>query len=232
MKDHGLLFQDDMVLAYLEGRKTQTRRPAKLTSQGLLKLRGNRAAVLRDHGPVWCPAGGDSEQPLTGPDLERHSPFGQAGDRLWVREAAMLSTMSGSGGITDTIWLNYRAGNDRLCPTHHREDPGPYQYDRWTPSMSMPRWAARLVLPIVSVRVERVRDITERDARAEGVERLELTSGILPDVPPPFNRVHPMTSSYREAFLTLWRELYGTKHPPETAWCWVVETEPYQGANK
>ena len=65
----------------------------------------------------------------------------------------------------------------------------------------MPRWACRLVLPLVSVRVERVQDITEEDAKAEGVE--------------------PIGGSYREGFRAVWESIYGTWDL--NPWVWVAE---------
>ena len=71
-----------------------------------------------------------------------------------------------------------------------------------------PRWASRITLNHWR-RVERLQAITEADAQAEGVERIELTSGIIEEIPPPFNRVHPMTSTYRDAFAKLWDKING-----------------------
>jgi hypothetical protein len=76
-------------------------------------------------------------------------PFGQPGNsRLWVRETWLKTT----GG---TIW--YRADGHDIAKGH------------WRPSIFMPRWACRLVLELTAVRVERVQDISEADAKAEGV---------------------------------------------------------------
>ena len=120
-----------------------------------------------------------------------------------------------------------RAANELLSPTHHRENWSPYAADRWTPSMSMPRWAARLVLPIVSVRPERVCDITEQDARAEGVIRTQAPRAFWDDFDEP-----PIWSSYRAAFEALWDSIYASTCPFASGWCWVIETKPYQGATR
>jgi len=220
MREIPLLCTDEVVRAYLSVRKTQARRPIKWAVNQV----GEPADHLCQIGTTgrWIawrgPADQEACQQLTdrayGSDDAFKAPC-QPGDRVWIREcfAKVHDDLPTSACL-------YRADFD--CDVEWT----------WQPNIHMPRWAARIVLPVVSVRAERVCDISEADAMAEGVERLELTSGILPDVPPPFNRVHPMTSSYRDAYHALWRSLYGDKHPPETSWCWVIETEPFKGASK
>lgn len=90
----------------------------------------------------------------------RFSPHGVRGDRLWIRETCAPGFYATNEPPTDTA---YRADyiNARLD-----EIPDPV---RWTPSIHMPRWASRITLEIVDVRVERLQDITEEDARAEGL---------------------------------------------------------------
>jgi len=81
------------------------------------------------------------------------------------------------------------------------------------PSIHMPRWASRITLPLVSVRVERVQDISEKDAWAEGVRSTDYgwtdgTTGY-------------DTVSAREAFRELWDSIYGTWDA--NPWVWVAE---------
>jgi len=215
-KDHGLLFTDAMVRAYLAGHKTQTRRPLRLPRQWGDQVQHQD---LEASG-FWCCYPGRSTHHWQYGDDRLPQQY-HAGDRLWVREAARLSSASGYGGVTDTVRLCYRAANELLSPTHHRQDWSPYAADRWTPSVSMPRWAARLVLPIVSVRAERVRDITEKDALAEGVlhRSCDTYSAMHDDDP-------------RQDFTQLWDSIYGNRYPHETAWCVVIETTPYQEATR
>lgn len=129
MKERPILFSGPMVRAILEGRKTQTRRVAKIHGYGL------------DDRPVFG-----------------RSPFGEPGDRLWVRE-----TFCGSC-VRDPAYI-YRATD---------ENPSHLFQPRWRPSIHMPRWASRLTLEVTAVRRERLRDITDDAARAlvEGVQNV------------------------------------------------------------
>lgn len=84
-------------------------------------------------------------------------PYGPVGRRLWVRETWRVDT-----GNEGTSCVMYRAD----------ANPSTDGY-KWNPSLLMPRWASRITLEVVSVRVERLQDITEEDAKAEGVEPYE-----------------------------------------------------------
>lgn len=192
MKEHPLLMQGPLVRATLEGRKTQTRRPIKPQPR------------VSDRGcPSWGTGRGNRRLPgipiqscggklVSVPDLlEGMGPLGRAGDRLWVRET-WTAAMHDPKGPADCL---YRADDNRGV-----EDLGEA---KWTPSIHMPRWACRLVLPLVSVRVERVQDITDEDAEAEGVE--------------------PIGGSYREGFRAVLTGIYGQKAWDENWWVWVAE---------
>lgn len=174
MAEHPILFSGPLVRAILEGRKTVTRRPVTIPwrhgSRVPPHFFGGRHDI--DDPECWGYA-------FDGPDHsgymvlargldERHDhgrislpcPFGQPGDRLWVRETWACLTGNGVRPV-------YRADGEprQACEPH--EFLGPI---RWTPSIHMPRWASRLLLDVVDVRVERVQEITEADARAEGMD--------------------------------------------------------------
>jgi len=96
-------------------------------------------------------------------------PFGVLGDRLWVRETWRSVGWRPENGH----WIEYAANNAKVW----REAPedvlsidvyNEAHPDRWRPSTQMPRWASRLDLEVVEVRVQRVQEITEEDARATG----------------------------------------------------------------
>lgn len=140
MKEKPILFNADMVRAILDGRKTQTRRIVKLP---------HGADVIVQNGKVWKPARVDYEGYVD-------CPFGQPGDRLWVRES----------------WAWYPLDHDPTCVIYRADyphgTPCPPEYERWRPCIHMPRWASRILLEVTAVRVERLQDISEADAQAEG----------------------------------------------------------------
>lgn len=140
MKERPILFSGEMVRAILAGRKTQTRRVIR--QRDLDRMEG---LMLHDsEAEMWCP-------------------YGRVSDRLWVRETFSPGTLAIENKEADNIC--YRAGK---CPCG---DEGKYHWHgtKWKPSIFMPRWASRITLEIVSVRVERIQDISESDAKAEGI---------------------------------------------------------------
>lgn len=147
-----------MVRALLNGTKTQTRRVVKLKSWQQIEE--------RDDGSPW-PWMHNNE---TGDDAWLQCPYGQPGDRLWVRETSGLQVRHDRLGGTGQFRV-YRASN----PNAIREitASGNATPIKWVSSIHMPRWASRITLEIISVRVERLQDISEADARAEGCEPLD-----------------------------------------------------------
>lgn len=170
MKERPILFSGEMVRAILGGRKTQTRRvvkpgrlwPARLPVMGASEIQPGYWQLRSYSGQAWAT---DIETSATVIGLP--CPYGLPGDRLWVREAWALVPVTAyrcSDGVQQTTCPTdsdtaavYRAGWDRCRP------------GRWRPSIHMPRWASRITLEVTGVRVERVQDITEADAQAEGV---------------------------------------------------------------
>ena len=152
MAERPIIFCGEMVRAILDGRKTQTRRiikrPARLDA---------RYYPLRAAGRYWWGYEGFS----TG--LELVSPYGYPlASRLWVRETWAVAPIA----------IHYRADNGFVS---FPDEPRLFEYAStkgWRPSIHMPRWASRLTLRVTDVRVQRVQDISEEDAIAEGVERV------------------------------------------------------------
>ena len=203
-REHPLLMKGPLVRATLEGRKTQTRRP--LRNQPPIGL-----GLVRVCGP-WAEFENDV------PPLKKFStkgPLGQTGDRLWVRETFRVDHNLSRDGYPQVVYLAGGFSVARTAPAGMRGYPDPQ--DKWTPSIHMPRWACRLVLPLVSVRVERVQDITEEDARAEGLRRTEngWTDG---------TTGYDVTSA-RAAFQELWASIYGQASWDVNPWVWVAEWE-------
>lgn len=188
MREHPLLMKGPLVRATLEGRKTQTRRPLRNQPPSGYHL-------VRVYGP-WAEFEND------GPTLAKYStksPLGETGDRLWVRETWQHFQNVGQRAADFPEYQRFPANCFyRADESNPRTKP---LSGKWRPSLLMPRWACRLVLPLVSVLVERVQDITEEDAKAEGVE--------------------PVEGSYREGFRAVWESIYETWDL--NPWVWVAE---------
>lgn len=131
-------------------------------------------------------------------------PYGQPGDRLWVREAwqAIDGNERALRIMTEPHpsrgWIEYAA----TVPEGHEPPP------RWRPSIHMPRWASRITLEVTGVRVERLQDISEADATAEGVSA----------IPDEMRRATP-----RCDFQALWQSINGPDSWAANPWVWIVE---------
>lgn len=150
MKERPILFSGPMVLAILDGRKTQTRRVVKTQPDFV-----NSLGI-----PFW-PHG-------KGPVDYRLCPYGKTGDLLWVKEtfAQIL--------FDPEIYDSPRASTGLDLLYRSDDDDGPwYRGVKWKPSIFMPRVFSRIALEITDVRVERVQDIAPSDIEAEGVDRNE-----------------------------------------------------------
>lgn len=194
-KERPILFSAPMVRAILEGRKTQTRRVVK------------RGQVFR-----FCPGGDlsreersrinaslfrwERENPAhpTMDELLAICPYGVPGGRLWVRETWRRPHNNRDTPITRGQSIQYRASSD------WHDGFG----DHWRPSIHMPRWASRLTLEVVSVRVERLLGMTEADAQDEGV-------------------------ADPHEFSELWTNINGEGSWEKNPWVWVVEFRRVQG---
>lgn len=213
VRERPILFSAPMVRAILEGRKTQTRRvmkpqplgaPPKI---GCHELDGGRYGFFDEERDFACP-------------------YGAPGDRLWVKETWQAR-----------IQTSHECDEWYLCDGPPRElrdrfgDPeieykatspglGP-----WRPSIFMPRWASRITLEVVSVRVERLHDISEEGAIAEGIKRGEYQGE------PVHWRNYLATSpvdlcaSPIESYRSLWESINGLGSWDANPWVWVVEFE-------
>lgn len=164
MTEHPILFSDSMVSAILDGRKTQTRRvmkPQPLESEyepGLFFMteRKGREIITSSGGlGMFLP----------------YCPYGQPGDRLWVREAWLEfgSRPLPGQGMPDNACIDYRADyKPENLKAGIDADGDPYPAPKWRPSIHMPRWASRILLKVTAIRVERLQEISSSDAWAEG----------------------------------------------------------------
>jgi len=231
MKERPIIFNADMVRAVLDGRKTQTRRimknqpvPSK-TREGDYWFRCDKARSMihvSDLKPGASPNLPDAHEYFS-----MCCPFGAVGDRLWVREAWQCTSFeTNEYGHVEGVdymreipkqkpqspaWgLSYEANGFDTGDAEERGFP-------WRPSIHMPRWASRITLEITGVRVERLWDISEDDAKAEGCtfEALRFKPGT--------REVEEMGHTAVYQFGGLWQSLYGDDSWQANPWVWVIE---------
>lgn len=220
MKERPILMNGAMVRATLDGRKTQTRRAVKVQSPHWKRvvhvLWGKLAAVISCRQPVdtaWV--GFDVGSP-SGQHYYK-CPYGQPGDRLWVRETWGVadSWLLGGEPVEPPRCIAYRSDLAARCfdPEYdvNTSDWG-WSGMKWKPSIHMPRWASRILLEIVSVRVERLQDISEEDAKAEGVE---LNDWYMGDPPP--------CAPFKHGYSQLWESINGLGSWDANPYVWVIE---------
>jgi len=217
VKERPILFSGPMVRAILEGRKTMTRRPVKpqpffeeTKDHGLIRGWSWRGKQRPPH--VQLSRWGTDEYSFARA-MRQFCPYGQPGDRLWVRETfweyGYWSHWAGSEPI-EPIWTplghDFEGGRGADCV---RFDPPPEeQRHKWLkrPSIHMPRWASRITLEIVSVRVERIQDLTPLDLKAEG-----------------YNDTRPgLEYNQLAAFIRSWNATYPGSWD-RNDWVWVIE---------
>jgi hypothetical protein len=217
MKERGMLFSKPMVLALLDGSKTQTRRLVK--PQPTIDAQGNFCWNGWNFGQTFeGPRIQSIASPLPGSITKKvHCPYGKPGERLWVRE-----TFAEVGNV-DPGYLIYRASDYMEQVRKYRFDTFlPESKVRWTPSIHMPRRASRIDLEITSVRVERLQDISEEDALAEGIQPISESDG-----PNYFTANidgwNLNFSTALGAYQMLWEWINGAGSWDKNPWLWVVE---------
>ena len=227
MKERPILFSGPLVRAILEGTKTQTRRIVKLP--------------LIDRNGSGCEIAGCEINGMLREGRFDLCPYGQPGDRLWVRESWQYADWTETG----YPWIGYRADGAKSCideipeewserltdiwakfwaaPSAKLSDPANYVIDqraaerKWRPSIHMPRWASRITLEITSIRVERLQDISEADAKAEGVEAstfVEMKDG---------------SPCYSTPYQILWEQINGVGSWEQNPYVWVIQ---FRNANR
>lgn len=208
MKERPVIFNGEMVRAILDGRKTQTRRTVSDRHLHLI----NVASQVGECYPLESGIDHANSQSY----YREHCPFGQVGDRLWVRETLMDLTGTGIEATTGKFeGFAYRADT----PAGSYGDEVRKEYGlKWTPSLHMPRKACRILLEITAVRVERLNDISEEDARAEGAT-------------PSQHIITPPEALYRVGFSKLWRSIYGEESWGANPWVWVIEFKRVGGSD-
>ncbi|RFP19130.1 hypothetical protein [Duganella sp. BJB475] len=229
MIEHGMLYSAPMVLALLDGTKTQTRRPVK-----------------PEPGPYWNPTVGlynptiitNGGYDAPGPEIfgasdeteGRKFPYGQPGERIWVRETFIaygrwVTRFSEKKRRDEWHFIDmtaecghayqYAADNPDVPLAKKRTGgalPGWYM----RPAIFMPRTASRILLEIVSVRAEQLREISQADAIAEGIGMTKVAIDI--------NMTFPAGEAMSIcSFRQLWEKINGAGSWRANPWVWAVE---------
>jgi hypothetical protein len=182
-----ILFSAPMVRAILAGTKTQTRRVIKQQPNGAIKK------SYLGH-PIKCP-------------------YGASGTKLWVREPFQFT--QGFGDFD--FGVHYMATADITGWIDNEGKVSQPVDEKIRPSIFMPRWASRITLEIVNIRVERLQDISEEDARSEGVDaefEMDLVG---------FVKGQQLTeSNYKLGYKHIWDSINGAGAWNKNPFCWVL----------
>ena len=231
MKERPILFSGPMVRALLAGTKTQTRRVVQNPH------RNDAGFVLQDYGKGFWPY--RSHDGESGCYLDRQKdgdyyseaplrcPYGQPGDRLWVRETWMPDAPR-NGEWPDVSF--YGCGMSPLsdipeCYRHpwhclYRATHYGCELVGWKPGMHMPRWASRILLEVTEVRVERLQDISDDDAAAEGCP-CYVCSRIMDGRSEDDCHCFHKRGDARD-YRNLWEDINGPESWAANPWVWAV----------
>ncbi|WP_236176639.1 hypothetical protein [Pseudomonas qingdaonensis] len=225
-KERPILFSGPMVRAILEGRKTVTRRPVKGGQIPRLEYPDSAeywVAVGQHHPRYGFVVHGKTEEECAAKVGELGAcPFGQPGDRLWMRETFM--DLRGTGvehrPTPDSALQRYAYAAE--CPPGSFSDETRKDFGlKWKPSIHMPRAACRILLEITDVRVERLQAITAEQAEAEGVDAA-MCRQYLETTPSRYER----KAAAIHGFPGLWQSTGGDWNA--NPWVWVVEFKRVQ----
>lgn len=233
MKEHGILMSAPMVRAYLAGNKSQTRRTRGLDLVNVIpdswKFNGLK---LREDGSLQALF----ERPIRTTLSETKwvkLPYGSKGDILWFKETHALMCKVADPDcwceteeeMAENHYIEYRADTNNPYPGDWpaEEARGNDEAPKWKPSIFMKRKYARIVTPVIDVRIERLHSITPADVLAEGIVRSADGSWLGPlDGVKDFPYAHA-----HEAYFALWDHINGKTLPAESnPWVWVYEFNP------
>jgi len=212
-----IIFGSEMVKAVLSGYKTQTRRVIKRPEQWMIEFDGEAHRASDQYGDSY--------------DILEVCPYGKIGAQLWVREKWRIGAWNENGEIAidyangdclpyvevpdpdahEKLWI--QCTDECIKKGVEENEEGHYSWDKgssplkWRPSIFMPRWASRIQLEITDIRVERVQDITDSNATAEGI------------VTAPTSIVTP-----RMSFKKLWDSINAKRGYSwdKNPWCWCL----------
>jgi hypothetical protein len=237
VSDHPILFSGAMVRALLAGTKTQTRRMVKPqpTEPCACDLDDECTHTFVERGVVRAPARWGSH-PVP-------CPYGVAGDRLWVRETwGPCDDLAIGHDLDDAENVAFQADLsacffDGMQPLDTKDwnwdFVGTEQKRGWRPSIHMPRWASRITLEVTDVRVERLQDLSEGDAKAEGLGVITKDGGRMWKYGIPDRDGLPgndddgwhwceWEADPRKAYAKLWNSITGPAAWDVNPWVWAV----------
>jgi hypothetical protein len=229
VKERPILFSAPMVRAILAGQKTVTRRVCAVQP---VEVDGLWNAFYPwgegGHGIYETEAEMREEFDRL---MMAHNPYGVVGDRLWVRETwrtheRETDWVDGILFRADDAFVeieNTREAADRWIEAHENGKHG----NAWRPSIFMRPWMSRIRREITDIRIERLQDITEEQAKAEGVTT-EPQQGKLNGKPA---TLYPMT--HRQAFIWLWDSINGKRRGcawKDNPWVFAVAFKPIEAA--
>lgn len=256
VRERPILFSGEMVRAILPRRKAQTRRVVKGHEDPTKWHHLEGGCSWSDWEPAFDEDGvWRFHSSFSPPANIGRCPYGEPGDRLWVRETwtellavspatdQPVSIGPGERLIEpptkrpDGTWrydgrvIAYRANSDvEFCDGDGFSGDAADRSDipKWRPSIHMPRWASRITLEVTGVRVERLNEISEADAKAEGVNGGCLCCGN----PAPCGCDNP-SPSHQDAFIWLWDALNANRGYPweSNPWVWVVEFKQLEASD-
>lgn len=215
MKERPILFNSQRVQALLSGQQSQTRRIMKsqLFGPGQDNHEGCYGIdVLNNQLQGKRVMGMDN--------ISYHCPYGQPGDRLWVRETWRGPVISQHhmhdyertpSRFKSSSYCQYRADTSQFSSYEDENE-----HVGWQAGIHMPRWASRINLQISHVRVEKIQDISSEDVMAEGIQ---ADSHFLNN----FFTIHNEVLSSRDAYRRHWAEQYGGTSWEVNPWVWVIE---------
>jgi hypothetical protein len=229
MRERPIIFTAESVRAILDGTKTQTRRvmrepwkvqlPHPVHGDGPFRdTRANAGIYIAHHnryGAVSVEASNGRLLGVKPAEFEWVCPYGQVGDHLWVRE-----TWVEWGG--ELVYLEKsldKHGNEDADSKRCRLDYGV----TWKSPMFMPRWASRITLEIVNIKVQRVQDISDDDAMAEGVYEWYKQVQLPHEGWSYWSPVHG--SGAAQKFGELWDSINARRGYPWDSNCWVWAIE-------
>lgn len=203
MKFIPILFSTPMVQAIKDGRKKMTRRIVKPQP-----TKQEAVEIFCKEGPGSVNASDLTQADIEIDELFDKCPYGQPGDILWVRETFQFSLNPNE--------FVYKSDTDN-----------PIYLDKnwkWKPNIYMPKTVCRIFLKVKSVRVERLQDISEQDAIAEGAPQGIYREG--PNVEKgEFQLEYNNHASYKDGFRFIWQTINGRQSWIDNPWVWVIEFE-------